>query len=47
VQEEVKVAASKSKRKPKNPKSVAEVIEETPAGEEDPDVLAILKKAGL
>lgn len=34
-------------KKVKGTKKVAEVIEETPAGEEDPDVLAILQQSGL
>ncbi len=45
------VAASKPKAKTKPAakaaKSVVEMVGETPAGEEDPDVLAILKQVGL
>lgn len=33
--------------KVKGQKVVAEVVDETPAGEEDPDVIAILRQAGL
>lgn len=45
------VAASKPKAKTKPAakaaKSVSEMVGETPSGEEDPDVLAILKQVGL
>lgn len=46
------VAASKPKAKTKPAakkaaKTVTEMVGETPAGEEDPDVLAILKQVGL